>query len=106
VVARERILREEAILEGRAEGKSVRQIAKEVGVHNSTVARTGAAKGKSFVVQQPIEADPVDPRQVDIVDTIVACDRAAGDLRVRVSELVKQLAGRIGRRRRKRTPPG
>ena len=33
-----------------------------------------------------------DPRQVDIVDAVAAYDRAAGDLRVRVSELVKQLA--------------
>ena len=33
-----------------------------------------------------------DPRQVDIVDAVDAYDRAAGDLRVRVRELVKQLA--------------
>jgi hypothetical protein len=85
-------LREEAILAGEAEGKSVRQIPKEVRVHNSTVARTGAAKRKSFVVQRPIEADPVDPRQVDIVDAVAAYDRAAGDLRVRVRELLQQLA--------------
>lgn len=33
-----------------------------------------------------------DLRQIDIVDAVEAYDRAAGDLRVRVSDLVKQLA--------------
>jgi hypothetical protein len=33
-----------------------------------------------------------DPRQVDIVDAVAAYDRAAADLRVRVSDLIKQLA--------------
>ena len=33
-----------------------------------------------------------DPRQVDIEDAVAAYDRADGDLRVRVSDLVEQLA--------------
>ena len=33
-----------------------------------------------------------DPRQIDIVDAVETYDRAAGELRVKVSDLVKQLA--------------
>jgi hypothetical protein len=66
---RERILQERAILAAKAEGKSVRQIAGEVGVSRSTVQRT-VPKGKPFDLGQPIEADPDDPRQIDIEDVL------------------------------------
>ena len=68
---RDRILREEAIARKAAEGKSNRQIAKEVGVGKDTVNRAlGGAKGKPFDLRQPIEADPDDPRQIDIEDVL------------------------------------
>jgi ParB-like chromosome segregation protein Spo0J len=68
---RARILENEKIERLKAEGKSNRQIAAEVGVAEGTVRnRTAAQKGKSFVSAQPLEADPDDPRQIDIEDVL------------------------------------
>ena len=50
---------------------SNREIAKDLGVSPRTVDRMMAApKGKSSDLTQPIEADPSDPRQLDIEDAI------------------------------------
>ena len=72
---RERILRDEAIQAGKAEGKSVRQIAGDAGVGVATVDRVlnGIPKGKTSKSEQPIEPDADytirnDPRQLDIED--------------------------------------
>jgi ParB-like chromosome segregation protein Spo0J len=68
---RERILEQQRIERGKAEGKSNRQIAREVGVDGRTVRnRLAAEKGKPFVSPHPIEADPDDPRQIDIEDVL------------------------------------
>jgi transposase len=67
---RERILEDQRLQAARDEGKTVRQIAEQTGLHNSTVTRRLAAKTKASHLQQPIEADPNDPRQVDIEDVL------------------------------------
>jgi transposase len=68
---RDRILRDEAIQAGKAQGKSVRQIAADVGVSPMTVQRS-VPKGKASDLVRPIEADPDDPRQIDIEDVLAA----------------------------------
>jgi ParB-like chromosome segregation protein Spo0J len=58
---RERAERDEAIARARDEGKTVREIAYETGVHNSTVVRALAANGKPFVLQHPEQEPGSDP---------------------------------------------
>lgn len=62
---RERILRDEAIVKGRQEGRSLRDVAASVGVDPVTVRNV--EKRKASENQHPFEADPDDPRQMNML---------------------------------------
>ena len=59
--------------------------------HDNTNTMTTAGIGRR---RDPEPDYPLhdDPRQIDIVDAVATYDRAAGELRVKVSELVGKLA--------------
>jgi hypothetical protein len=57
--------------------------------NTSTMNTAGIGRRPDPAPDYPLREDP---RQVDIVDAVAAYDRAVGDLRVRVRELVQQLA--------------
>ena len=68
---RERILEQQRIERLKAEGKTNRQVAAEVGLDRRTVdRRLGGANAKPSLLPHPIEADPDDPRQIDIEDVL------------------------------------
>jgi hypothetical protein len=54
----ERAAQEAAFERGRDEGKTVREIAEDTGVHHSTVVRRLGAKGKTFDPHQPGRSEP------------------------------------------------
>jgi hypothetical protein len=66
----------------------MRQIAAEIGVGVATVDRVvnGVPKGKPSKAEQPIEADPDDPRQIDIED-VLAAEPPVSPVRAALAEL-------------------
>jgi hypothetical protein len=80
---RDRILKEQEAAERSRKGESNRKIAAGIGVSPRTVDRmVAASKGKPSDLAQPIEADPDDPRQVDIEDVLAEPAAPTGAVRL------------------------